>query len=84
MFGTMAGRRWLHVTTEGEMQPDPYIPFSYGNLNDEAMKTAWKRMRKEAALRKKRKTHVLYDSAYRQKVREANGWASDRNNKTLK
>lgn len=74
MFGAMAGRRWLHVTTEGEMQPDPYIPLSYGNLNDVPMKTAWKRMRKEPALREKRETHVLYDPIYLQKVREANGW----------
>ncbi|MDV0445064.1 PqqA peptide cyclase [Methanimicrococcus sp. At1] len=77
MFGAMAGRRWLHVTTEGEMQPDPYIPFSYGNLNEVSeapMKTAWKRMRKEPALREKRDTHVLYDPSYLQKVRDANGW----------
>ncbi|MDR2944170.1 MAG: radical SAM protein [Methanosarcinales archaeon] len=74
MFGAMAGRRWLHVTTEGEMQPDPYIPLSYGNLSEVPMKTAWKRMRKEPAFRKKRKDHVLYDPLYLQKVREANGW----------
>ncbi|MBZ3935309.1 radical SAM/SPASM domain-containing protein [Methanimicrococcus blatticola] len=74
MFGAMAGRRWLHVTTEGEMQPDPYIPFSYGNLDEVSMKTAWKRMRKESALREKRGMHVLYDPIYLQKVREANGW----------
>lgn len=74
MFGTMAGRRWLHVTTEGEIQPDPYIPLSYGNINDTPMKTAWKRMRKEPALREKRETHVLYDPSYLKKVREVNGW----------
>lgn len=74
MFGAMAGRRWLHVTTEGEMQPDPYIPLSYGNLHEVPMKTAWKQMRKEPALREKRETHVLYDPVYLQKVREANGW----------
>lgn len=74
MFGAMAGRRWLHVTTEGEMQPDPYIPYSYGNLNEVSMKKAWKQMRKEPALREKRDTHVLYDPSYLQKVRKANGW----------
>ncbi|WNY27985.1 GTP 3',8-cyclase [Methanimicrococcus stummii] len=74
MFGAMAGRRWLHVTTEGDMQPDPYIPLSYGNLNDVPMKEAWARMRKEPALRQKRDVHVLYDPGYLQKVREANDW----------
>ncbi|WNY23577.1 PqqA peptide cyclase [Methanimicrococcus hongohii] len=74
MFGAMAGRRWLHVTTEGDMQPDPYIPLSYGNINDTPMKTAWKKMRKEPALREKRETHVLYDPIYLQKVRDANDW----------
>lgn len=73
MFGAMAGRRWLHVTTEGEIRPDPYIPLSYGNLCDTPLKTAWKRMRKEPAFREKRKTHVLYDAAYLEKVRRANG-----------
>ncbi|MDR0767670.1 MAG: radical SAM protein [Methanosarcinales archaeon] len=74
MFGAMAGRRWLHVTTEGDMQPDPYIPLSYGNINEVPMKTAWKRMRKEPELREKRDAHVLYDPNYLQKVRKANDW----------
>lgn len=73
MFGTMAGRRWAHITTEGEVWPDPYIPLSYGNINEEPFNKIWKRMRKEPALRKKRKTHVLYDPVYLQKVRDADG-----------
>ena len=72
MFGTMAGRRWLHIATDGEVWPDPYIPLSYGNINEEPLKKIWKRMRKEPALRKKRKTHVLYDAKYLQKVKDAN------------
>ncbi|MDY0266594.1 MAG: radical SAM protein [Methanimicrococcus sp.] len=74
MFGAIAGRRWLHVTTEGEMQPDPYIPFSYGNIHETSMKSAWKKMRKESVFSKKRNVHALYDPAYLQKVRERNGW----------
>jgi len=74
MFGAMAGRRWLHVTTEGDVWADPYIPFSYGNLKSDSLKNSWKNMRKEPAFKKKRETHVLYDSSYLQKVRRANDW----------
>lgn len=81
MFGTMAGRRWLHVTTEGEVWPDPYIPLSYGNINDMPLEKIWKRMRKEPVLREKRRTHVLYDPIYLQKVRNANGWDFRNQNK---
>ena len=72
MFGSMAGRRWLHVTSEGEIWADPYIPFSYGS--SDSLKKGWKRMRKEPAFKKKRETHVLYDPIYLQKVRKANDW----------
>jgi MoaA/NifB/PqqE/SkfB family radical SAM enzyme len=74
MFGAMAGRRWLHVTTEGEVWADPYIPMAYGNINKEPLKKIWKKMRKESVFRKKRDAHVLYEPAYLQKVRQANNW----------
>jgi len=74
MFGAMAGRRWLHITTDGEVWPDPYVPLSYGNINDEPLSEIWKRMRKEPAFREKRNSHVLYDPSYLKKVRDANDW----------
>ena len=74
MFGSMAGRRWLHITTDGNVWPDPYIPLSYGNVNEEPLEKIWKRMRKEPELREKRNSHVLYDPIYLQKVRDANHW----------
>jgi len=74
MFGSLAGRRWLHIATDGEVWPDPYIPLSYGNVNDEPLEKIWKRMRKEPELREKRNSHVLYDPIYLQKVRDANHW----------
>jgi len=73
MFGMIAGRRWAHITTEGEVWADPYIPLSYGNIQEEPLQKIWKKMRKEPAFRKKRKTHVLSDPVYLQKVRDANG-----------
>ena len=74
MFGTLAGRRWLHVTTEGDVWADPYIPMAYGNIHKEPLKMIWKKMRKEPVLREKRDSHVLYDPNYLQKVRKANDW----------
>ena len=74
MFGTLAGRRWLHVTTEGDVWADPYIPMAYGNIHSEPLKKIWKKIRKEPALREKRDSHVLYDPNYLQKVRQANDW----------
>jgi len=71
MFGMIAGRRWAHITTDGEVWPDPYIPLSYGNIQEESLQKIWKKMRKEPAFRKKRKTHVLSDPVYLQKVRDA-------------
>ncbi|MCL2863288.1 MAG: radical SAM protein [Methanimicrococcus sp.] len=76
MFGKMAGRRWAHVTAEGEVWPDPYIPLSYGNINEEPFEKIWKRMRKEPVFQKKRRTHVLCDPAYLQKVRDADSPSS--------
>ncbi|WNY26443.1 radical SAM protein [Methanolapillus ohkumae] len=74
MFGAMAGRRWLHVTTTGDVWADPYIPMSYGNINNEPLKEIWKKMRKEPVFQEKRETHALYDPSYLQKVRVANDW----------
>ncbi|MCL2549349.1 MAG: radical SAM protein [Methanimicrococcus sp.] len=71
MFGMIAGRRWAHITTEGEVWPDPYIPLSYGSIKEEPFEKIWKKMRKEPAFRKKRRTHVLSDPVYLQKVRDA-------------
>ncbi|WP_338102213.1 radical SAM protein [Methanolapillus millepedarum] len=74
MFGAMAGRRWLHVTTTGDVWPDPYIPLSYGNINEEPMAEIWKKIRKEPVFKEKRETHALYDPSYLRKVRLANDW----------
>ncbi|MDV0447786.1 GTP 3',8-cyclase [Methanosarcinaceae archaeon Ag5] len=74
MFGAMAGRRWLHVTTTGDVWADPYIPMSYGNINTEPMTEIWKKIRKEPVFKEKRETHALYDPSYLQKVRTANDW----------
>ncbi|MCG7853685.1 MAG: radical SAM protein [Methanosarcinaceae archaeon] len=46
MLGCMAGQRWMHVCVEGSIKPCPYIPFGFGNIEDEPLKTIWSRIRK--------------------------------------
>ncbi|WNY26509.1 radical SAM protein [Methanolapillus ohkumae] len=50
-FGCMAGRQWLHITPEGNILPCSCVPISYGNIKDgkNAVKTAWKKIRKDPA-----------------------------------
>lgn len=68
MFGSLAGRRWLHIGVDGDVTPDPYIPLAYGNAHKEPLRKIWKKMRQEPLFRKKRKNHPLQDPIYRTKV----------------
>ena len=43
MLGAMAGRRWMHVTADGDVKPSPYPPFSFGNIKEESLKEAWQK-----------------------------------------
>ncbi len=46
MFGCFAGRRWLHITSGGDVLPCAYTPLKFGNIRDEPLKDIWKRMGK--------------------------------------
>lgn len=46
MFGCFAGRRWVHITSAGDVLPCAYTPLKFGNIRDEPLKNIWKRMGK--------------------------------------
>ncbi|HIE30823.1 MAG TPA: radical SAM protein [Methanosarcinales archaeon] len=47
--GCFAGRRWLHITPQGDVLPCACIPISYGNVKEESLKAIWKRIRGDRA-----------------------------------
>jgi MoaA/NifB/PqqE/SkfB family radical SAM enzyme len=52
LFGCFAGRRWMHVASDGEVMPCAYTPLSFGNICEEPMGAIWKRMGKHEAYKK--------------------------------
>ncbi len=52
LFGCFAGRRWLHVASDGEVMPCAYTPLSFGNICEEPLEDIWKRMGKHSAYKK--------------------------------
>lgn len=52
LFGCFAGRRWMHVASDGEVMPCAYTPLSFGNICEEPLETIWKRMGKHSAYKK--------------------------------
>lgn len=49
--GCFAGRRWLHVTPQGDVLPCACIPIPYGNVHDEPLKSIWRRIQKTGIYR---------------------------------
>ncbi|MBN2487684.1 MAG: radical SAM protein [Methanosarcinaceae archaeon] len=49
LFGCFAGRRWIHVTSGGDVLPCAYTPISFGNIREEPLADIWKRMGKHSA-----------------------------------
>ena len=47
--GCFAGKRWLHVTPQGDVLPCACIPIPYGNIREESIDAIWKRIRKDSA-----------------------------------
>lgn len=44
LFGCFAGRRWVHVTSAGDVLPCAYTPLSFGNVCEESLGEIWKRI----------------------------------------
>ncbi|MCK4937728.1 MAG: radical SAM protein [Methanosarcinales archaeon] len=49
--GCFAGRRWLHVTPQGNVLPCACIPITYGNIYKEPLKDIWRRIQKTGIYR---------------------------------
>jgi MoaA/NifB/PqqE/SkfB family radical SAM enzyme len=47
--GCMAGRKWLHITPEGNILPCACIPIPYGNVHRDKINQAWKKIRQDPA-----------------------------------
>lgn len=47
--GCMAGRKWLHITPEGNILPCACIPIPYGNIHKNKISEVWKKIRKDSA-----------------------------------
>jgi MoaA/NifB/PqqE/SkfB family radical SAM enzyme len=47
--GCMAGRKWLHITPEGNILPCACIPIPYGNVYRDKVRDIWKKIREDPA-----------------------------------
>jgi MoaA/NifB/PqqE/SkfB family radical SAM enzyme len=45
--GCMAGRKWLHITPEGNVLPCACIPIPYGNVHQDKVRDVWKKIRED-------------------------------------
>ncbi len=45
--GCFAGRKWLHITPQGDILPCASIPIPYGNIHTDTLKSVWKKIRKD-------------------------------------
>jgi MoaA/NifB/PqqE/SkfB family radical SAM enzyme len=52
LFGCFAGKRWVHVASDGEVMPCAYTPLSFGNICQEPLELIWKRMGKHSVYKK--------------------------------
>lgn len=47
-MGCFAGRKWLHVTPEGDVLPCACMPKPYGNIRNDKLATIWKKIYKDS------------------------------------
>lgn len=47
-MGCFAGKKWLHITPEGNVWPCSCLPLSYGNIHDDSLKSIWKMISHDA------------------------------------
>jgi len=64
--GCFAGRRWLHVTPQGDVLPCACIPIPYGNIKEESLKTIWKRIQRDPAYNAR--SCLMRDSGFRERL----------------
>lgn len=66
LFGCFAGRRWMHVASDGEVMPCAYTPLSFGNVLEESLEAIWKRMGKHEAYKKQAKYCMMRNPKFRE------------------
>jgi len=64
MLGAMAGRRWMHVTADGDVKPSPYPPFSFGNVKEESLKESWQRIRSYPYFQRQKSLTPMHDPEF--------------------
>ena len=64
MLGAMAGRRWMHITADGDVKPSPYPPFSFGNVKEEPLKELWQRIRSYPYFQKQKNLTPMHDPEF--------------------
>ena len=64
MLGSMAGRRWMHVTAGGDVKPSPYPPFSFGNVKEESLKDLWQKIRSYPYFQKQKSLTPMHDPEF--------------------
>lgn len=68
MMGAMAGRRWMHVTAEGDVKPSPYPPFRFGNVKEVPLKEIWQRIRSYPYFQRQKKLSPMHDPEFMELV----------------
>ena len=64
MLGAMEGRRWMHITTDGDVKAGPYPPFSFGNIKEESLKEAWQKIRSYPYFQKQKNLAPMHDPEF--------------------
>jgi MoaA/NifB/PqqE/SkfB family radical SAM enzyme len=64
MMGAMAGRRWMHVTVDGDVKPSPYPPFRFGNVKEVPLKEIWQRIRSYPYFQRQKSLSPMHDPEF--------------------
>lgn len=64
MLGAMAGRRWMHVTADGDVKPSPYPPFRFGNVKEVPLKEIWQRIRSYPYFQRQKNLSPMHDPEF--------------------
>ncbi len=68
MLGCLAGQRWVHVCVDGSVKPCPYLPFEYGNIENDSLKSIWKKIRSYPQFKGERHVCLMHDPNFMELV----------------
>lgn len=49
-MGCFAGKKWLHITPEGNVWACSCLPFIYGNIHDDSLRSIWEKITSDKSL----------------------------------